>query len=101
MRIASSHNSSVRLRHIVGLYTLHAVIHQIGLNILFCADRFQTNIDGILNGSYNYIVHSYYNRSIADVQLYVRLVSCVYELVSIIETANNRILVTSLSPKRN
>ena len=41
-----------------------------GLNILFCADRFQTNIDDILSGSSNYIVHSYYNRSIADVQLH-------------------------------
>jgi len=49
----------------------------IGLNILFCADRFQTNIDGILNGSSN----SYYNRSIADVQL--RASSFLYELISI------------------
>jgi len=52
-----------------------------GLNILFCADRFQTNIDGILNGSCNYIVHSYYNRSIADVQL--RASCFLYKLVSI------------------
>jgi len=40
-----------------------------GLNMLFCADRFKTNIDGILHGSCNYIVYSYYNRSIADLQL--------------------------------
>jgi len=52
-----------------------------GLNILFCANRFETNIDGILNGSYNYIVHSYYNRSIANVQL--RVSSFLYELISI------------------
>jgi len=67
-----------------------------GLNILFCTDRFQTNIDGILNGSSYYIVHSYYNRSIADVQL--RASSCMNSLA--LETADNRILVTSLSPKR-
>jgi len=52
-----------------------------GLNILYCADRFQTNIDGILSSSSNYIVHSYYNRSIADVQ--IRASSFLYELVSI------------------
>jgi len=52
-----------------------------GLNILFSADIFQTNIDGILNGSSDYIVHSYYNHSIADVQL--RASSFLYELVSI------------------
>jgi len=51
-----------------------------GLNILFCADRFKTNIDGILHGYSNYIVHSYYNRSIADVQL--RASSFLYELIS-------------------
>jgi len=51
-----------------------------GLNILFCADRFQTDIDGILNGSSNYIVHLYYNRSIADDQL--RVSSSLFELVS-------------------
>jgi len=39
------------------------------------------NIDGILNGSSNYSVHSYCNRSIADVQL--RASSFLYELVSI------------------
>jgi len=52
-----------------------------GQNILICTDRFQTNIDGILNGSSNYIVHSYYNCSIADVQL--RASSFLYELISI------------------
>jgi len=52
-----------------------------GLNILFCADRFQTNIDDIHNGSSNYIVHSYYNRSIADDQL--RASSFLFELVGI------------------
>jgi len=52
-----------------------------GLNMLFCADRFQTNIDGILNSSSNYIVHSYYNCSTADVQL--RASSFLFELVSI------------------
>jgi len=51
-----------------------------GLNILFCADRFKTNIDGFLHGSSNYIIHSYYNRSIADVQL--RAFSFLYELIS-------------------
>jgi len=50
-------------------------------NILLCADRFQTNIDGILNRSSNYIVHSYYNLSIADVQL--RAHSFLYELIRI------------------
>jgi len=66
--------------------------------MLFCADRFQNNFDGILfchyfvsaylgltnsvlNGSSNYIVHSHYNRSIADVQL--RASSFLFELVSI------------------
>jgi len=43
------------------------VVAVMGLNILFCAALIQTNIDGILNGSSNYIVHSHYNRSIADV----------------------------------
>jgi len=52
-----------------------------GLNILFCADHFKTNLDGMLHGSSNYIVHSYYNRSIADVQL--RASSLLYELISI------------------
>jgi len=70
-----------------------------GLNILFCADRFQTNIDGILNGSSNYIVHSYYTRLIADIQLNVRLVSCMTSLA--LETAENRFFITSLSPMRN
>jgi len=35
----------------------------------------------MLHGSSNYIVHSYYNRSIADVQL--RVSSFLYELISI------------------
>ena len=39
------------------------------------------NIDYILSGSSNCIVHSYYNRSIADVQL--RASSFLSELVSI------------------
>ena len=52
-----------------------------GLNILFCADRYQTNIDDILSGSSNYIVHSHYNRSIVDVQL--RASSFLSELISI------------------
>ena len=39
------------------------------LNILLCADRYQTNIDDILSGSSSYIVHSHHNHSIADVQL--------------------------------
>jgi len=51
-----------------------------GLNILFCADRFKTYIDGILHGSSSYIVHSYFNRSIADVQL--RASSFLSELIS-------------------
>jgi len=76
-----SQNWSFRLRRIV--YTLH-VQHQthspMGL-MLFCADRFQTNIDGILNGSFNYNVHSYYNCSIADTQL--RASSFLFELVII------------------
>jgi len=50
------------------------------LNILFCADRFKTSIDGILHGSSNYIVHSYYNCSIADIQL--RASSFLSELIS-------------------
>ena len=50
-------------------------------NILFCADRYQTNIDDILSGSSNYIVYSHYNRSLADVQL--RSSSFLSELVSI------------------
>jgi len=52
-----------------------------GLNILLSADRFQTKLDGILHGSSNYIVYSYYNRSIADVQ--TRASSFLYELISI------------------
>ena len=52
-----------------------------GLNILFCADRCQTDIDDILSGSSNYIVHSHYNRSIADIQL--RASSFLSELISI------------------
>jgi len=68
-----------------------------GLNTLFCADQFQTNIDSILNGSSTHIVYSYHNRSIADVQLRAS-VSCMNS--SAIERADNRILVTSLSPNR-
>jgi len=49
-----------------------------GLNILF--NRLKTKIDGILHGSSNYIVHSYYNRSIADVQLHAS--SFLFELIS-------------------
>ena len=52
-----------------------------GLNILFCADRYQTNINDILSGSSNYIVNSHYNRSIVDVQL--RASSFLPELVTI------------------
>jgi hypothetical protein len=52
-----------------------------GSNILFCADRYQTNIDNILSGSTNYIVYLHYNRSIADTQL--RASSFLSELVSI------------------
>jgi len=70
----------------------------IGLNILLCADRFQTNIDGILNSSSNYIVHSYYNRSIADVQL--RASSFLYELVSIRDSRQSY-FGNVASPKRN
>ena len=65
------------------------------MNILFCAVQttkqlnnqpnnqtaYQTNIDDILSGSSNYIVHLHYNRSIADVQL--RASSFLSELVSI------------------
>jgi len=67
----------------IASYCIHFVRcnSPIGLNILLCADRFKTNIDGILHGSSNYIVHSYYNRSIADVQL--RASSFMYELISI------------------
>jgi len=52
-----------------------------GLNILFCADRYQSNVVNILSGSSNYIVQSYYNRSIADAEL--RASSFLSELVSI------------------
>jgi hypothetical protein len=52
-----------------------------GLNILFCADRYQFNIENILSGSSNYIVQSYYNRSITDAQL--RASSFLSELVSV------------------
>ena len=55
-----------------------------GPNILFCADRYQNNIDNILCGSANYFVHSQYNRFIADVQL--RASSFLSELVSIRDT---------------
>jgi len=51
-----------------------------GLNILFCADRLKTNIDGILHLFSNYIDHSYYNRSIADVQQ--RASSFLFKLIS-------------------
>jgi len=68
--------------HQIASYCIHFARcnSPMGLNILLCADRFQTNIDGIINGSSNYIVHSYYNRSIADVQL--RASSFLYKLVS-------------------
>ena len=52
-----------------------------GLNIVFCTDRYQTSIDDIRSCSSEYIVHSHYNRSIADVQL--RAYSFLFELVSI------------------
>jgi len=39
-----------------------------------------SHVDGIFHGSSNYIVHSYYNRSIADVQ--VRASSFLFELFS-------------------
>jgi hypothetical protein len=52
-----------------------------GLNILFCADRYQTSIDCILSSHPNYIVYSHYNRSIDDGQL--RAASFLSELVSI------------------
>jgi len=52
-----------------------------GLNILFCADRYQSNVVNILSGSSNYIVQSYYNRSIADAEQ--RASSFLSELVSI------------------
>ena len=52
-----------------------------GSNMLFCADRYQTNIDNILSGSSNYIVYSHYNRSITDVQL--RTSSFLSELISL------------------
>ena len=52
-----------------------------GSNILFCADRYQTNIDNILSGSTNHVVYSHYNRSITDVQL--RASSFLSELLSI------------------
>ena len=52
-----------------------------GSNILFCADRYQTNIDNILNGSTNHVVYSHYNRSITDVQL--RASSFLSEILSI------------------
>jgi len=52
-----------------------------GLNVLFSADRFQSNIDDILSGSSNHTVHSHYNSSIADAQLHVS--SFLSELVSI------------------
>ena len=70
----------------------------IGSNILFCADRYQTNIDDILSGSSNYTVHSHYNRSIADVQL--RASSFLSELVSIRDSRQS-FFIASLSPKRN
>ena len=58
--------------NIVASYCIHFARCKspMGLNILLCADRYQTNIDDILSGSSNYIVHSHYNRSIADVQLH-------------------------------
>ena len=50
-------------------------------NILFCADRYQTNIDNILSGSTNHVVYSHYYRSITDAQL--RASSFLSELLSI------------------
>jgi len=67
-----------------------------GLNILFCADRFKTNIDAILHGSSSYIVHSNYNRSIADVQLHAS--SFLLELIS---TRDSRQSYFGTSPKRS
>ena len=57
-----SQHSLVRLRLIV--YFLLAVSH-LGLNVLHCADRFQSNIDDIISGSSNHIVHSDCSSSIA------------------------------------
>ena len=37
--------------------------------MLFCADRFQSNVDDILIGSSNRIIHSYYNSSVSEAQL--------------------------------
>jgi hypothetical protein len=37
-----------------------------GLNVLFCADRFQSNVDDILSGSPNHIVHSYFKNSVSE-----------------------------------
>ena len=70
-----------------------------GSNILFCADRYQTNIDDILSGSSNYIVYSRYICSISDVQL--RASSFLSELVSLRDSRLSLFLVASLSPKRN
>jgi hypothetical protein len=49
--------------------------------VLFCADRFQSNVDDILSGSSNHIVQSYYNSLLSDAQL--SLSSFLYELLSI------------------
>jgi len=67
-----SHNSSVRLSCIV--YTLHAVIHQWVWIYYFVPS------DSKLILMVSFILHSYYNRSIADVQL--RVSSFLYELIS-------------------
>jgi len=53
----------------------------LGVNVLFCADQFQSNIDDIFSGSSNHIVHSHNSSSIADAQL--RISSFLSELVVI------------------
>ena len=47
--------------------------------MLFCADRFQSNVGDILNASSEHVIHSHYNSSLSDAQL--RASSFLSELV--------------------
>jgi len=92
----TSHNSSVRLHRIV--YTLHVVIHQ------WVWIYYSVPIDLKLILMVCFMVHliTLFIRITIVPQPtfnYVRLVSCMNSLA--LETADNRNLVTSLSPKRN
>jgi hypothetical protein len=60
--------------------------------VLFCADRFQSNVDAILSGSSNHIVHSYHHSSLSGAQLSAS--SFLSELLSIRDSRQSFIAFT-------